>query len=135
MSEGKLVFLQCCLVSSGAILGTWIRFNLVAYAQAIFGKAYWGNFIVNILASFFLGLFVSIKSSYFLHGIYNSLILFLGAGFLGSMSTFSSFILDILQSSYKGQYQEAIEILLYSLFFGCFAVWIGSAIANSQNII
>ena len=135
MPEGNLVFLQYCLVSTGAILGTWARFNLTAYVQIILGKAYWGNFIVNTFASFFLGLFISINSSYLHDGISNSLILFFGAGFLGSMSTFSSFIWDILQSLYKGQYKDAIAVLLYSLFFGCLAVWIGSVIANSQKII
>ncbi|WP_414153585.1 fluoride efflux transporter FluC [Prochlorococcus sp. MIT 1341] len=131
MLEDNIVLSQFFFVSIGACFGTLARFNFVRYFQSIYELTFLGTLTVNILASFALGLFISIEPLVFSQASLNSLILFFGVGFLGSLSTFSSFILDILQSIFDDRYKDAILIFLFSLIGGFVAIVIGYSIGKA----
>ena len=71
--------------------------------------------IVNFLASFFLGIFVA------LNDINNEVLLFFYTGFLGCLSTFSSFIYQLFTLLRKRKFLRLffhyIEVLVFSFLF------------------
>ena len=71
--------------------------------------------IVNVLASLFLGIFVSLNITN------KNLILFFYVGFLGCLSTFSSFINQLFILVKKREFLRLffhyIEVIFFSLFF------------------
>jgi len=71
--------------------------------------------IVNILSSFFLGILVA------LNFINNEILLLFYSGFLGSFSTFSSFIYQLFIMLKKRQFLRLffhyIEVIIFSFLF------------------
>ena len=71
--------------------------------------------IVNVLASLFLGIFVGLNITN------KNLILFFFVGFLGCLSTFSSFIYQLFNLIQKRKYLQLLlyyfEVLLLSFLF------------------
>ena len=65
MPNLHLGFSHFLLVSIGAVFGTWARFNFVRYFKFQYDKPYRGTFLLNILASFMLGLFISMEQVLF----------------------------------------------------------------------
>ena len=80
--------------------------------------------IVNVLASLFLGIFVSLKITN------KNLILFFSVGFLGCLSTFSSFIYQLFnliqEKKYLSLFIYYAEVLVLSFLFFCLGYFITS---------
>ena len=78
--------------------------------------------IVNVLASLFLGIFVSLNI------VNKNLILFFSVGFLGCLSTFSSFIYQLFNLIQERKYLSMIlyyaEVLILSFLFFCLGYFI-----------
>ena len=131
MQELNMFFSRLFLVSIGSILGSWVRFNATRFFQLTLGKNSWGTMIVNISASFGLGFLVAIDPLPFSEKGLESLHLLLGIGFLGSMSTFSSFVFDLMEEFFHFHYKNSFMILTFSLIGGLFAAGIGYKIGNA----
>ena len=80
--------------------------------------------IVNVLASLFLGIFVSLNITN------KNLILFFYVGFLGCLSTFSSFIYQLFQLIQERKYFKLLlyytEVYVLSFSFFCLGYFITS---------
>ena len=80
--------------------------------------------IVNVLASLFLGIFVSLNITN------KNLILFFYVGFLGCLSTFSSFIYQLFQLIQERKYFKLLlyytEVFVLSFSFFCLGYFITS---------
>ena len=80
--------------------------------------------IVNVLASLFLGIFVSLNIKN------KNLILFFYVGFLGCLSTFSSFIYQLFQLIQERKYFKLLlyytEVFVLSFSFFCLGYFITS---------
>ena len=80
--------------------------------------------IVNVLASLFLGIFVSLNITN------KNLILFFYVGFLGCLSTFSSFIYQLFHLIQERKYFKSMlyytEVFLLSFSFFCLGYFITS---------
>ena len=80
--------------------------------------------IVNVLASLFLGIVEGLNITN------KNLILFFSVGFLGCLSTFSSFIYQLFNLIQKRKYLRLllyyIEVLLLSFLFFCLGYFITS---------
>ena len=78
--------------------------------------------IVNILASLFLGIFVGLNITN------KNLILFFSVGFLGCLSTFSSFIYQLFYLIQEGKYLSLllyyIEVIVLAFLFFYFGYFI-----------
>ncbi len=107
---GKILF-----ISLGSVCGSWLRIKIVSCFQT---KS-WGNFLVNIFASFFLGALIALNS----YQTYQYLLI--AVGLLGSMSTFSGFIYDLMCSLKSRKYCEFMYISTVSIFGGIFAATLG----------
>ncbi len=99
----------------GAAIGAPSRFLLDQHLRR-FIKYPYGILIINVLGSFILGL--CIKTSHNFHS-------FVGIGFSGAFTTWSTFILDLYLAYELKRYKEVAYNLFLSLTFGLLAAWIG----------
>ncbi|MEN9878292.1 MAG: putative fluoride ion transporter CrcB 1 [Cyanobacteriota bacterium] len=109
------------LVSVGAVPGAWLRFRLVNHFEPMIPAKHWATFGVNLVASFALGLLVALNQ----RCAASQLLLLLATGFLGSLSTFSTFIVEVLLLLRKRAPGEALLLALVSVVTGLFAVELG----------
>ena len=117
---------ETIFVIIGTVLGSFLRFHLIDWFSNLFQRKYLGTIFVNSLSTFFLAIIIS---SYNKILIFNSgYILFFSVGLLGSLSTFSTFIIDIFQILQKKKVLEAFFIALISilltLIFGSIGYWV-----------
>jgi CrcB protein len=121
------------LVAIGAVPGAWLRFRLVNHFEPMLPRRHWATFSVNITACFALGLISALARTCGGGGAGGSgheIGLLLGVGFLGSLSTFSSFSVELLQSWLAGQRREILLLMLGSVLTGLAAVALGLAIGG-----
>ena len=103
------------LVSLGSLIGANIRFLIYKKLEKLdFSKDYL-ILIINIVSSFFLGLFVSLLPK--ISSLYLSyqLVLFFSIGFLGSLSTFSTFVYDLFDLCLQLKFFSALKLFILSI--------------------
>lgn len=110
------------LVALGAVPGAWLRFRLVNHLAPLLPRRHWATFGVNVAACFALGLISALGSAC---GADRRLLLLLGTGFLGSLSTFSTLMLEVLQAWQGGSRRQALLLPLGSVVAGLLAVALG----------
>lgn len=113
--------MKALYVIVGAGIGAPARYALDLYLRR-FLKYPYGITFINVLGSFILGL--SIGSSDNFHA-------FVGLGFTGAFTTWSTFILDLYLAFELKQYKSAALNLLLSLIVGIGAVWVGIQLAHN----
>ena len=109
------------LVASGAVPGALVRWQLVERLGPQLGGPWGANLLANLVGCFLLG---------FLSGPLPSrtpLMLVLGIGFCGSLSTFSGWILDLASFQHQGQGLGGLALVLTSLGLGLLAALGGRA--------
>ena len=116
------------LVSLGAIPGAWLRYRIVNHLEPMLPRKHWGTLLVNLAACFALGLLVGLVESCGPGA--QRLLLLLATGFLGSLSTFSALIGEVLMASRAGHRREALLLVAGSLSGGLLAVVLGMALAT-----
>ena len=108
------------LVALGAAVGAPARFLIDARFRKYSDRPY-GIFFINILGSFFIGL--TLGSDEHWHDL-------LAIGFLGSFTTWSTFMLDLYLGVELKRYKTVAINLSASLIFGLFAAWCGLQLAQ-----
>ena len=113
---------EAVLVGLGAIPGAWLRLKVVNHFEPMVPKKHWGTFLVNVIASFALGLVLALvercSSS-------TGIALLMGVGFFGSLSTFSTFVLELLNELRAGHVMAASALALISIVAGLIAAAAG----------
>ena len=109
-------------ILAGSTLGLTVRIFIkyISGRKKIFSSN--NILIVNVLASLFLGIFVSLNITN------KNLILFFYVGFLGCLSTFSSFIYQLFNLVQERKYLTLLlyytEVLVLSFLFFCLGYFI-----------
>ena len=120
------------IVFLGAGLGGALRHGVNVGAAKLFGFGFpFGTFIVNVVGSFIMGLFVG----YFAYrsGIPQHVRLFLTTGILGGFTTFSSFSLDAALLIERNSFGLAAGYILGSVAAGLAALFFGLAVFRSAG--
>ena len=114
--------LEALLVGIGAIPGAWLRLKMVNYFEPMVPKKHWGTFAVNVIACFGLGLVVALHQSC---NAKTALALLIGVGFFGSLSTFSTFAVELLNELRAGRPFVSLVLALASIAAGLSAAGAG----------
>lgn len=101
-------------VAIGGALGACSRYGLSNYIVSILGDAFpWATLIVNILGGALIGLFyVLLQQQGFWPSLSKPIII---TGFLGGLTTFSTFSLETLQLLQSGQFVYALLYMMASV--------------------
>ena len=110
---------EIALVGAGAIPGALLRWQLESVGDHWVGGlqvAAESDLIANLLGSFCMGLVIAIRPPR------PRLTLLAAIGFCGSLTTFSSWMLELAHAFSHGQGHDAIGVLLVSLVGGLLAL-------------
>ena len=120
------------LVAFGGALGSVIRYSVDVFCKRLsFSSIPIGTIIVNIIGSFLIGYTMQyLLSRNIASEEYKRLVM---TGFLGGLTTFSSFSLEILQMVQEEKFVLAVCYVFLSIAIGLFAVWLGISIASNSS--
>lgn len=118
-----LIKLFC--VGAGGFFGCILRFLIGTAALSVFSTSLipMGTLIANSIGCFVIGFiaaYVDIKQ--ILNPIFTSLIF---AGFLGGLTTFSTFSLETLSLLRQGHFTYGVINILIQVMLGLLMVWLG----------
>ena len=113
---------EALLVGLGAIPGAWLRLKVVNHFEPMVPKKHWGTFLVNVIASFALGLVLALYEGC---SASTGIALLMGVGFFGSLSTFSTFVVELLSELRAGHVFAAAALALISIVMGVLAAAAG----------
>ena len=113
---------EALLVGVGAIPGAWLRLKAVNHFEPMVPKKHWGTFAVNVVACFGLGLVLGL---YQRCSANTGLALLIGVGFFGSLSTFSTFAVELLNELRTGRPFVSLLLALASIAAGLCAAGVG----------
>ena len=134
MDGSELVSLEninsLLLVSFGGILGSNIRFFIFQSLDQFFISKELKIVLINNLASFLLGFVSAILSNHSSLDYSKELGLLIVIGFLGGLSTLSTFIYDLFELSFNFKFSKAIRILIFSIIFGLISLSLGFLLGN-----
>ena len=108
------------MVGLGAIPGAWLRLRLVNHFEPLVPRKHWGTFVVNLVAAFALGLVLGLERAGRCDQSTpaSALILLVGTGFFGSLSTFSTFAVEVLVTLRDRHWGEAVLLTAGSVIAG-----------------
>ena len=111
------------MVAIGAVPGAWLRFRVVDHLEPVLPRKHWGTFGVNVIACFALGLIVGLEES--CGEAARRVLLLVGTGFLGSLSTFSTFTGELRAELAEGHWRGAALLAAGSVAGGLLAMLAG----------
>jgi len=121
MQNGAIIYLY---IAVGGATGACLRFFLSQLVLQWFGKGFpFGTLLVNVIGSFFLGLIYSlIEQGQIEIVLWRTAI---GIGFLGALTTFSTFSVDTLLLMQQGLWLKGILNIILNLSCCLLAAWLG----------
>ena len=128
---------EAILVALGAVPGAWLRLRVVNHFEPVVPHKHWGTFVVNVSAAFFLGLFsglhaLQLKACSGVDGT-APMMLLVGVGFFGSLSTFSTFVVELLNTLQSRQFLQFVGLMVFSLVVGLLAAAAGYQLGLSRG--
>lgn len=115
------------LVATGAVPGALLRWQLEDLGKGLVGGhagLVESDLVANMLGTFLIGVIAALPPPR------PRLMLLGGIGFCGSLTTFSSWMLQISLALRRGRSDEALAVVLISLLGGLVAVRVGLAVGH-----
>jgi CrcB protein len=115
------------LVAAGAVPGALLRWQLEDLGKGLMGVPTGlieSDLVANMLGTFLIGVVAGLPAPR------PRLMLLAGIGFCGSLTTFSSWMLEISLALRRGRPDEALAVVLISLLGGLVAVRVGLAVGR-----
>jgi len=116
-------------IALGGATGACLRYFLSQLMLQWFGKGFpFGTLLVNIVGSFFLGFLYSLLE----HGQLEAALwrTTIGIGFLGALTTFSTFSVDTLMLFQQGLWLKAALNVTLNILCCLFAAWLGTQLVK-----
>ncbi len=113
----------------GGGLGTILRFVVSECSKKYFMTPIFGTFFVNILGCFLLGLVFGLTLNKF-QAMPENLKLFITVGFLGGLTTFSTFNFEALELLKAGRVGISFAYIFLSCVFGLLFAYFGYLVAK-----
>ena len=118
------------LISLGAILGANLRFLIITKISLFGDNKATRVLLANLIASFLIGLSIPIMLNNNLSYNQNLTFLFL-IGFIGSLSTFSTFINDLYELIIKKNFKHSAILIFLSIFLGLIFLYMGYLLTSA----
>ena len=110
------MFQSIILVSTGAAIGASLRWGLGFWLNSLFSTLAFGTLVANFIGCFLMGILVA---AFWLFPQFSSeWRLFLVTGFLGALTTFSSFSGEVIELFFKEEWVNGLFVLVSHLV-GC----------------
>lgn len=116
-------------IALGGATGACLRYFLSQLMLQWFGKGFpFGTLLVNFIGSFFLGFLYSLLE----HGQLEAALwrTTIGIGFLGALTTFSTFSVDTLMLFQQGLWFKAALNVTLNILCCLFAAWLGTQLVK-----
>jgi CrcB protein len=116
-------------IALGGATGACLRYFLSQLMLQWFGKGFpFGTLLVNVVGSFFLGFLYSLLE----HGQLEAALwrTTIGIGFLGALTTFSTFSVDTLMLFQQGLWFKAALNVTLNILCCLFAAWLGTQLVK-----
>jgi CrcB protein len=117
-------------VAFGGGVGSACRYAASVWAANRFGPAMpYGTLLVNVVGCFIIGLFMTITTERIIVNPYWRLLI--SVGFLGGLTTFSSFSYETWRLILEGEAMRAAGNIGLNLIASLAATWLGIVLARS----
>lgn len=118
-------------IALGGAVGACSRYFISELCVSLLGRGFpYGTLIVNILGSFMMGLLLSaLEHEFFSSGPWRHL---LGFGFLGALTTFSSFSMENVLLLQQGEWLKMGLNIILNVTVCIFAAWMGFQLLNPR---
>lgn len=124
----KMIYLNLLAVGFGAFFGGISRYLLSAKFNSLFNFLPFGTLIANLTGAYLIGLFMAWL---FANPSISSLLkLFLITGFLGALTTFSTFSYEVFDMLKQGLIVNAFATIAIHLFGSLFCTFLGYSSLN-----
>ena len=118
------------VVAIGGSMGAVARYLVSSWAAERFGSNFpYGTLIVNIVGCFIIGAFMVLVTERVIANPYWRLLV--AVGFIGGLTTFSSFGYETLKLVEDAQLQWALYNMVANVIFGFGATWLGMTLARN----
>ena len=127
---------QVVMVGIGAIPGAWLRLRVVNHFEPMVPLKHWGTFAVNLVAAFALGLVLGLQvndACTTSKGL-SALTLLFAVGFFGSLSTFSTFAVELLNTLKQRNWRESLLLGVGSIVGGLIAAGLGYGLGLADGV-
>jgi CrcB protein len=116
-------------VAAGGLLGAPARYGVGQLLPTPKHGFPWSTLLVNVSGALLLGILLVLLLERFPPNRYARA--FLGTGFLGAYTTFSTYMVETALLAKDGYVERATAYLLGSLVVGLFAAWLGIVIGRT----
>lgn len=100
-------------VGIGAAVGAWLRWGLGLWLNALWPELPLGTLAANLIGGFLVGLSVAFFMQH--PGLAPEWRLFIITGFLGALTTFSTFSIETVTLLMRGQYLWSLSMIILHL--------------------
>lgn len=101
-------------VGVGATLGAWLRWGLGVWLNPLAGLMPMGTLVANLLGGYLVGVAVAVFQAQV--EVSPEMRLFIITGFLGGLTTFSSFSAEVVALAQRAEYGWATATIALHLF-------------------
>jgi CrcB protein len=121
--------LKILVVAVGGSIGAVSRYLVSTWAAERFGAGFpYGTLIVNVVGCFIIGIFMTMTTERFIINPYWRLLI--TVGFVGGLTTFSSFSYETFRLLEDADMMMAFYNIALNLALGFFATWLGIGAAR-----
>ena len=110
------MFQSIFLISAGAAIGASLRWGLGLWLNSLFSSLAFGTLVANFIGCFLMGILVAVF--WMFPQFSPEWRLFLVTGFLGALTTFSSFSGEVIELFFKEEWVNGLFVLVSHLV-GC----------------
>ena len=99
------MYVSLLSIGLGAVLGAWLRWVISLKFNSFFQGIALGTVLVNLVGAFIIGFAISFFANTNIHANYKLAVI---TGFCGALTTFSTFLIEVVALLQSGKFDYAI---------------------------
>ncbi len=126
------MILSVLFLSIGSALGAILRMIILEKLEKKYRNTFLGIYCINTFSTFLLGYIIALENANYSIIDNQQFLLFFKIGFLGSFSTFSSFIFEIILNYKQRKYYQSFYLSFFSVISSIISGFIGYKIVYAS---